>query len=316
MDNKMSSGSDIMELPFDLFTRNILITKLVDAIRENGDKTLTILDVGGRSGNVGIFLPNDNLHILDIRKGEEDNYVTGNIARAPYKNDCFDVVMSSDVYEHIIPGERLNVISEMLRIANNYVILGAPFDSKDVRDVEIKACDYYSRIVGEPHPWLKEHIKNGLPSKKEFETFLDYNGFEFLSLKSNNISNWLLMQLFIFYSYKYGVPNENVNKVYRYYNENFPELGDMTSPTYRTIYLIGKKGTLPEVDLEFKFNLELENKFNQSKYHTFEALIFDVLGQMADTRDEHIHNIEAIKNENSNHIKILNTVVKNKDEYI
>ena len=56
----MSSGSDIMELPFDLFTRNILITKLVDAIRENGDKTLTILDVGGRSGNVGIFLPNDN----------------------------------------------------------------------------------------------------------------------------------------------------------------------------------------------------------------------------------------------------------------
>ncbi len=312
----MSSGSDIMELPFDLFTRNLLITKLIDAIRENGDQTLTILDVGGRAGNVDLFLSNDDLHILDIRRGEEGNYVVGDIAEAPYKNDCFDVVMSSDVYEHIIPGERLNVISEMLRIANNYVILGAPFDSKDVQDAEIKACDYYSRIVGEPHLWLKEHIDNGLPSKKEFETFLDENGFEFLSLRSNNISNWLLMQLFIFYSYKYSVPIENVNKVYRYYNENFPELGDMSSPTYRTIYLIGKKGTLPEVDLKFKLKLNLENKLNQSKYHTFEALIFEVLGQLTDAKDEHIHNIEAIENEKSNQIKILNTVVNIKDEYI
>ena len=310
----MNSESDIMELPFDLFTRNLLIKKLISAIRENGDKTLTILDVGGRAGNVDLFLPNDDLHILDIRRGEESNYVMGDIAEAPYKNNCFDVVVSSDVYEHIIPDERLNVISEMLRVANNYVILGAPFDSKDVQNAEIKACDYYTEIVGEPHPWLKEHIDNGLPSKKELEKFLEDNGFEFFNLTSNNISNWLLMQLFIFYSYKYGVPNENMNKVYRYYNENFTELGDMSSPTYRTIYLIGKKGTLPEVDLELKLNLD--NKLNQSKYQTFEALIFEVLGELTDARDEHIHNIEAIGNEKSNQIKILNTVVENKDEYI
>jgi GT2 family glycosyltransferase/ubiquinone/menaquinone biosynthesis C-methylase UbiE len=316
VDPEMNSKFDLMELPFDLFTRNLLIKKLVGAIRENSGKPLKILDIGGRAGNLNLFLQDDDLHILDIRTGEECNYVVGDITGSPYKSDSFDVVVSSDVYEHIVPKDRLNVISEMLRIANNFVILGAPFDSKDVQDAEIKACNYYHGIVGESHPWLIEHIKNGLPSTKKLERFLEDNGFEFFTLESNNISNWLLMQLFIFYSYKYGIPNVNVNKVYRYYNENFLELGDSSSPTYRTIYLIGKKGTLPEVDLKRKLNLELESNIDRSKYHTLEALIFNVLGQLADSKDDHIHNMKAIGKEKSKHIQILETVVNEKDKYI
>ena len=315
----MRSATDLIDLPFDLFTRNTLIRKMVGSIKKNDETTFKILDVGGRAGNLSDFLPDDELHILDIRPGEESNYVLGDIINSAYKDDSFDVVISSDVYEHIPKNERLDAITEMLRISNNFVILGAPFDSKDVRDAEIKAFNYFNEIVGEPHPWLKEHIDNGLPSRDDFEHFLGANRFEFLAVGTNNISNWLLMQLFIFYSFKYGKyelfyeKNGLVHKVsepHRFYNENFLELGDLLKPTYRTIYLIGKKGGLPKVD--FKPN----DKVNVSKYYTFETLIFKHIDVLSHNMDNSIQNLETFLNANNEQIEELNQSIQKKDAHI
>ena len=305
----MNSNSDLVNLPFDLYIRNLLIKRLINSVRKNNNESLKILDVGGRAGKLCDFLPDDDMHILDIRSGEESNYVVGNVSHTPYKDASFDVVVSSDVYEHIPPEDRLNAVNEMLRISKNYVILGAPFYSKEVADAEIKACKYFYDIVGEPHPWLKEHIENGLPSKDELEEFLQSNGIEFLINETNNISNWLLFQLFIFYAYKYGISPENVSKVYRYYNENFMYLGDSLEPSYRKIYLIGKRGTLPKIDLRYSCKVEV-------KYHTFEALMFEAVGKLADSKDTHIHNLESVINENNKQIALCIETIQNKDTHI
>lgn len=42
-------------------------------------------------------------------------------------------------------------------------------------------------------------------------------GYEFYKLRSNNISDWLLLELFIFCAYAYETPLEKVNEVYRFY---------------------------------------------------------------------------------------------------
>jgi GT2 family glycosyltransferase len=283
----MISEINLTELEFDLYTRNILIKKMIESIR-NENTPFRILDVGGRAGKLKYFLPDDEIHILDIRKGEEIDYVLGNIKAAPYQSNSFDIVISSDVYEHIPENDRLDVISEMFRISSNYVILGAPFYSEAVNDAEINACNYYREIVGEPHPWLREHIENGLPSKDKLETFLKKSGFDFVKIGTNNISNWLLLQLYTFYAYKYGIAPENVSEVNQFYNENFSELGDLCEPTYRTIYLMVKEGPLPQTDFASYSMPDI------LKQNALETSVFKTIGMSTDSKNTHITNLEAI----------------------
>src|ERR1700722_19334912 len=47
-------------------------------------------------------------------------------AQLPVKNNEFDVVLSSDVLEHIPPDQRQAVIDETLRVARKLVIFGFP----------------------------------------------------------------------------------------------------------------------------------------------------------------------------------------------
>ena len=313
----MNSGIDLLNLPFDLYTRNYIIKKIIDSFRNNCNDSFKILDAGGRNGYLSSFLHNDEIHIIDIRSGNESNYVIGDVTKAPYKESSFDIVVSSDVYEHVPTSERLKFISELLRVSKNIVILGAPFDSKEVKDAEVKACNYFKEITGEPHPWLLEHIENGLPSKDDLENFLKENDFDYLTFKTNNISNWFLMQLFIFYTSKHKDLMENVNTVQRYYNENFLDLGDLLEPSYRTIYLISKNLEPPEL------NLKYTNKKDLSKCRTLERLIFEIIEDSIFKSTNLIAELSKEVQNKELHIQGLNNFInefkqeiQNKDSYI
>jgi len=280
---------DIRDLPFDLYTRNVIISKFVAAIRDRG--ALNILDVGGKSGLLSDFLPEDNVFVLDVLPSspEEDNYVHGSILAPPFRDGSFDVVVSSDVFEHIPPTDRKTAVLEMLRLSKNFVVLGAPFYSEYAKDAEGRANDFFAASAGRPHPWLEEHIRNGLPSKLEFETILQENGYVFTSVNSNNLHHWLILQHFIFFAYLYGIPEDEVNAVYRYYNENFVELGDFQEPTYRTLYLIGKKGTVPRVE-----SILAETPSDPYKHQELLSLVFKALGGINQRKETHITNLEGI----------------------
>jgi len=308
-----------LDLPFDLYTRNILISKLVNSVRNKSK--LKILDVGGRGGQFKDFLKEDKYYILDLRESErkEENYIVGDIRDAPLKNSSFDVVISSDLYEHIPREDRLKTVSEMLRLSKNFIVLGAPFYSKEVEDAEIRVYDFFLKNAGEPHPWLKEHIENSLPLKDELEDFLIEKGYEFYILETNNISNWLLLQFFIFYAYNYGIPGEKVSKVYRYYNENFVDLGDFLEPTYRKIYLIGERGTLPILEPESK----IDKSVDVSKRQNLLSLVFDCIGEDNIGRRNHIGNLDGIINGLNDQLQLkekeiveINTIVQEKDNHI
>ncbi|HQD27246.1 MAG TPA: glycosyltransferase, partial [Methanoculleus thermophilus] len=266
-----------------------IISKFVAAIRDR--KSLNILDVGGKNGRLNDFLPGDNVFVLDVLPPSpgEDNYVHGSILVPPFRNGSFDVVVSSDVLEHIPPTDRNTAILEMLRLSKNFVVLGAPFYSEDVKDAEERANNFFVASAGISHPWLEEHIRNGLPSKSEFETFLQENGYEFTTVNSNNLHYWLILQYFIFSAYLYGIPEDDVNAVYRYYNENYVELGDFQEPTYRTLYLIGKRGTVPGVE-----SILSETPSDPHKQQELLSLVFKALGGINQRKETHITNLEGI----------------------
>ena len=102
---------DIRDLPFDLYTRNVIISKFVAAIRDRG--ALNILDVGGKSGLLSDFLPEDNVFVLDVLPSspEEDNYVQGAFWR-PFSGWIVRCSRCPDVFEHIPPTDRNTAVLE------------------------------------------------------------------------------------------------------------------------------------------------------------------------------------------------------------
>jgi len=276
---------DILNLPPDLYTRNILISKLIDAVRA-GAPSLRVLDVGGRGGQLQYFLEHDELNILDIRHpGSEDprRYVLGDIYFSPFTSGSFDVVIASELYEHIPSERRFDAVSQMLRLSRNYIIVGAPFSSEEIREAEIKVNSYWRDITGQPYIWLQEHLEQALPSENDLESFLTKAGYEFRKLGTNNISNWLMLQLFYSYIYNYDASPDKVQVAHRFYNKYFIELGDFLEPTYRKLYLIGERGTLPDVNI-----YPVRTKIDVLKYQEFTKRIFDTIAECVQLRDAKI----------------------------
>ncbi|MBE3585677.1 MAG: glycosyltransferase family 2 protein [Thermoanaerobacter sp.] len=241
-----SSENQRLRLSFDLYTRNHIISAMLDAVRDK--KPLKILDVGGYAGQLKMFLqPGDELHILDLRENKvgEENYHQGDICAAPFSDGVFDVVVSSDVYEHIPPCARERAFLEMLRISKGTVILGCPFDTPFVAEVEQRANEFFKVLVGQEHPWLREHIENGLPDPGYFEKLLENCDCTYTFIAHNNLLNWLLLQGFVFCAYATGMPEEKVNSIYALYNEHFDDLGDFLPLSYRRIYFISRLKNLP-----------------------------------------------------------------------
>lgn len=271
-------------LPFDLYARNKIVSDVINARIAKSNRPLKILDVGGRSGHLREFLHlNCELWILDIREpeqNEENHYVIGDIIRAPFDDNTFDVVTSQDVFEHISPENRLKALEEMRRISKDFIILAAPFYSEDVERAEKLANEFFFQLTNKDHPWLIEHIKNGLPKQEVVEKFVKEYGLNVRCVKSNNLGLWLLLQQFIFYAYAYSLPTDKVKSVYQYYNSNFENLGDSLSPTYRKIYFISKSITFEHLP-EF-----LDQHFEASKY-------LDLINMIGQIKDPHIQNLSA-----------------------
>jgi len=231
-----------------------------------------ILDVGGREGRMSHFLDHgDRLTVLDIRPGKEPNFIKGDGTKMPmFPNNSFDIVMSSDVFEHVLTAKRSDFISESLRVAKKLVILAAPFGNRITEKAEKTANRYYKDITGTEHEWLKEHIENGLPKETELTDVLNKKGWKYSVLKSNNINNWLLLQLVIFFSFKFSVSEKLVNSFYNYYNKNFLKLENPSEEFYRKIFFISKGA---------KFEPPLNYSYNPEKQLCFLKAAFDLVSR-------------------------------------
>jgi len=252
---------------------------MVEAIRQykakNDLKKVKILDVGGRNGRLGLFLDEGDEHtILDLREGDEPNLIVGDgTDMGMFADGEFDVVVSGDVYEHIVPEKRARFVQEAFRVSKDLVILAAPFDRPGVHEAEVMVNDYFKKQLGKDHEWLLEHIENGLPDEAELQQVISAAGYQHQILPSNDLDNWVLLQLLIFYSYSYGVSDDLINRFYRSYNRDLFHVEDFRLGSYRQVYVMSKEPL--ELKLPYDLNQRRRRMLWQKAFDTIASYTRD-----------------------------------------
>lgn len=252
-------SESLYELAFDQFSRQYLVKRLVEKMRTR--KALRILDVGGNNGKTREFFPTDEVLIVDLYDKIEPGYLKASALDLPFEDQSFDIVLSFDVYEHILPDDRDRFITELIRVSSRAAIIAAPFNTDSVAAAETELNDYYKSLNNKDHQWLIEHIDNTLPDIAPLERLIASLKVNHKVYQSNNIPLWNAMQSFIFLADSISAP-ERISNLNRFYNRHLLELGDNLESSYRKIYLMTPSNdALPDLNDRSQFSPKTLRKF-------------------------------------------------------
>jgi methyltransferase family protein len=136
----------------------------------NGDlKQPKILEVGSGVKGITPYIPFkitgvDVSFNGEIAENLEPVCLSG--ARLPFPDNSFDYVISVDMLEHVPENERLDVITELLRVASKRVFLAVPCGK--LAEAHDRFLDeLYQQVKGERYHFFQEHVDNGLPVKED-----------------------------------------------------------------------------------------------------------------------------------------------------
>jgi SAM-dependent methyltransferase len=168
--------------------RHRLIIGELERMRRTAEaERLRVLDFGGLSGSLAHVIRLYGLsgryevHVVDIEREAIEGVelrrpLAGKLAiepvpPLPYADGWFDVVASSDVFEHIPRELRSAWADELARVARIGQVHTVPCDSSDSRwdssAVDREFASWYEGTFGEPERWTVEHIANGVPTVDE-----------------------------------------------------------------------------------------------------------------------------------------------------
>lgn len=288
--------NNLYSLPPDLYSRNTIIAYLINKLLARQD--YRVLDVGGLDGRLNEFLSQGSRYVLIDKSPSKPpynyTYIVGDARKIPFSDKNFDVVVASDMIEHVEQIDRDKVLTEMLRVSKKYLILGAPFLNNLVERAENYVRDQYLQNSGTAHPFLAEHDRYGLPDEAKIDEMLTAKGLKFIKINEGNLMNWYIQQLYTGSHYGEDMSN-GYAKFNKFYNEHLYELGNLREPTYRIIYCISKE----EAPSKAEILSDLHSK------HTWKAEIFMELLKIAfdDLRkitERKKHDIKVLKGESEN----------------
>ncbi len=150
----------------------------------------TVLDVGAKDRGIGL-LYKGNYVGLDIDftglLHRRMSPVSGSILQMPFRTGGFDVVVCSDVIEHLFPKDRPKAVRELLRVARRGVIVGFPFGAGAEASDRFISRLYENRGKSKPS-WLKDHLENGPVDEREVERVLkEVQGVRFFIRDNQNL---------------------------------------------------------------------------------------------------------------------------------
>ncbi len=128
-----------------------------------------IIEVGPGSLGIGPYL-NHPFTGVDIDfsgpQWSQMKQVKGRAENLPFPSDSFDIALSVDVIEHLLPKNRQPAIAELFRVARREVIIAVPVGQLSAQQDRELNKEYYQKFNCE-FPFLKEHLKYGLPESVE-----------------------------------------------------------------------------------------------------------------------------------------------------
>src|SRR5215208_1722042 len=147
---------------------------VIDLVRPLYRPGIDILEVGSGSGGVTDFLAVPVVGVDSAFERTADRataHLTPVEAQAdalPFDDASFDVVLSVEMLEHIPAGRRDAVLSELFRVVRpgGRVVVTFPADAAAAR-LDRELNDRFRRRYGTDHPWVAEHIREGVPSTVE-----------------------------------------------------------------------------------------------------------------------------------------------------
>ena len=155
--------------PRDTWERHVLVARAVE-------RPGTVLDVGGRPGELAAFLPGSRVTALNV---DEPADVVASDERLPFPDGSFDVVTSLDVLEHLSRERRRSHLEELVRVARSQVLACCPLGTKAHVQAEEELAAWYESVAGSPHRFLQEHLANGLPTEAELRGLIRDLAFSF-----------------------------------------------------------------------------------------------------------------------------------------
>lgn len=140
---------------------------------------LRVLEVGSGSGGVTEFLehPVTGVDPAFERTAERTTpwleRLPGRATALPVQDASFDAVLCLEVIEHLAAGEREPALREMVRALRpgGRLIVTFPADEAAARLDRWLDARYRARH-GEPHPWVAEHLAEGVPRTDEVRAAL------------------------------------------------------------------------------------------------------------------------------------------------
>lgn len=215
---------------------------IVELLKKLNSVNSNILEVGSGSYGITPYLKRGVTGVdTDFSEPEYPllKQVESSGEKLPFKDNQFEVVILSDVLEHIPKTRRKNVLNESIRVASKYVIVSGPF-GKDSFAQDKKLASYSRNKTGKTHPFFEEHLKNGLPEIKDIQNLLEKNkkvtSIDVVGQYLNLSIREKIMKIFI----------SNNRLQYYFYLKGLMPLVPLlrrlnTPPCYRTIILVGAR---------------------------------------------------------------------------
>jgi hypothetical protein len=156
-------------MPYDLYERHAVTGQLLRAKLGDREDRVRILDVGGRADLLERFLGYQVVSVNPDGSGD----LAGSGFALPFADGSFSAVVSIDTLEHLPPEKRSPFLRECFRVAQAYLLVAAPLGSEGHRAYEERLDRLYREAYGEPHLYLSEHVRFGLPDVAELDRLAD-----------------------------------------------------------------------------------------------------------------------------------------------
>lgn len=188
--------------------RHLAIINALEGIRaESGSHILHLLDFGGADGSLAraldfygltahyriVIADIDSAAIASasIRPPTESAILIDPHGQLPFEAGAFDVVVSSDVFEHIPVEDRARWATELARVSRIGQVHSMPADSEDGRWTSTATDTAFDRWhharFGSRERWTTEHLETGLPTIEALRHLFPSGRIEGLS----NSAAWL-----------------------------------------------------------------------------------------------------------------------------
>jgi SAM-dependent methyltransferase len=152
---------------------------IIDLLADRFHPQARILEVGSGAGGITEFL-RFPVHGLDAAFDRTEPNATpymirvaGRAQAMPFADDEFDIVVAAEVLEHIPAQDREPSLREMLRVLRpgGRLIVTFPADAT-ARECDTRLNDAYRARYGTDHPWVIEHLREGVPATDEMRALL------------------------------------------------------------------------------------------------------------------------------------------------